>query len=77
MLVDVARQTAADNGREPSDVEVTASHLGLFGDDPHSAVEELRSWGVDRVVLPSFLYRRDTGEKLAELGESLIAAHPD
>ena len=54
-LIDVMRQTAADNGRDADAIEVTAPHPGLFGDDPKAAVEELTSWGVDRTFLPAFV----------------------
>lgn len=68
---------AADCGRDPAALDVTSVHVGMFGDDPHGAIEELESWGVNRAVLPSFLYFRDTEDRLAEIGESWVAAHPD
>lgn len=76
-LIDIARQTAADHGRDPAAIEITTVHLGMFGDDPGAAVEEMESWGVHRAVLPSYLYFRDTDERLAKIGETLVAAHPD
>ena len=74
-LFDVARNTAADSGREPDALEMSAVHLGLFGDDPAAAVQEAESWGVERLMVPSFLYFRDTEKSLTAFGESVIAAH--
>jgi len=58
-LIDIARQTATDNDRDAAAIEMTASHPGLFGDDPVAAVEEAESWGVDRLMIPAFLFARD------------------
>lgn len=64
-LVDVVRQTASDAGRDAAAIEITASHPGLFGDDPAAAVEEAASWGVHRLVIPAFLFAR-AGDNLSE-----------
>lgn len=72
-LVDVMRQTAADGGRDPSAIEVTSWSAGIFGEDPVGAVEELAAQGVDRTVVPAFLYRKETRAALAEFGERVIA----
>ena len=72
-LMQTARQTAADSGRDPDDVEMTAFHPGLLGDDPAAAVAEAESWGVHRLLMPSFLYMRETDERLAAFGENVIA----
>jgi len=73
-LLDLARDTAAGCGRDPARLEMSTVHAGLFGDDPAAAVQEAESWGVDRLMVPSFLYFRDTAEGLAAFGESVIAA---
>jgi len=57
-LLDMARQHAADAGRDPEAIEMTASHPGLFGEDPHAAIQELESWGVHRTPVPAFLFQR-------------------
>jgi probable F420-dependent oxidoreductase len=75
-LIDIARQTAADAGRDPSGLEVTTVHPGLSSDDPGAAVEELEAWGADRALLPAFRFFRDTEERLSRAGEALVAAHP-
>lgn len=69
-LFDVARQTAADTGRDPEALELTAGHPGLLGEDPVAAAEELAALGVSRSVLPAFLLARGSvaggAEALAE-----------
>lgn len=76
-LFDICRQTAVDNGRDPEDIEFTSAHRGLFGDDPDAAVEEAASWGMDRMMVPVFLHRKDTHASMAAFGEQVIAKHAD
>jgi probable F420-dependent oxidoreductase len=49
-LLDIMRQTAADLGRDPSIIEITASHDAFKTKDPMAGVQELESWGVHRAV---------------------------
>ena len=72
-LYEIARQTAADHGRDPSAIELTGQHMGVFGDDPGAAVEELASWGSSRMIVPSFLFFNDTAASLAAWGDKVIA----
>jgi probable F420-dependent oxidoreductase len=72
-LVDIMRQTAADTGRDPAAIEVTAFDAGVLGGDPVGAVEELAAKGVDRVPVPAFLFLDDTADALAGFGERVIA----
>ncbi len=71
-LVDIVRQTAADAGRDPDVIEVTSGSAAVLGDDPRGAVEELAAQGVDRVIVPSFLFLRDTEDALAEFAAKVI-----
>jgi len=76
-LVDVVRQTAADAGRDAAAIEITASHPGLFGDDPAAATEEAAAWGVDRLIIPTFLFAREPdaiGDNLSGFMAKLGAA---
>jgi probable F420-dependent oxidoreductase len=73
-LFDIARQTAADNGRDPEAIEMTGSHPGLFGDDPGAAVEEAASWGMHRMIVPGILYHGSPADKMAGFAE-VIAKH--
>ena len=72
-LYEIARQTAADHGRDPSAIELSGQHMGIFGEDPAAAVEELASWGASRMIVPSFLFFRDTADALAAWGDNIIA----
>jgi len=72
-LIALARHTAEDAGRDPELIEMTGQHPGLFSDDPAAAVEELESWGVNRTIVPSYMFLRDTADSLAAFGEKVIA----
>ncbi len=72
-LIDVVNQTAADAGRDPQAIEMTAGHPGLFGDDPVAAAEELASIGVDRTIVPAFLLAKGSvEEQAAAMAEKLL-----
>ncbi len=70
-LVDMMRQAATDAGRDVGAIEVTAPHLGMFGDDAKGAIEELASWGVQRAPVPAFLLAGDVAENCAMWAEKL------
>lgn len=72
-LLDIAHHSAIEAGRDPEDLVVTSWSAGVLGDDPIGAVEELASQGVDRVVVPSFVFLDDTVESLREFGQRVIA----
>lgn len=72
-LIDIARQTATDLGRDPEAIEMTAGHPGLFGDDPVGAAEELSSIGVTRSIVPAFLMVKGPAMEMAEgLAEKIV-----
>ena len=76
-LIDVVRQSATDANRDATAIEITASHPGIFGDDPAAAVEEAESWGVDRLVIPAFLFAKDPAnvtDALAVFMANLLAS---
>jgi probable F420-dependent oxidoreductase len=72
-LLDVMRQTAADEGRDADAIQVTGFAPGVLGKDPVGAVEELAELGVHRIPLPVFLFLQDTPNALAEFGERVVA----
>jgi len=76
-LVDIVRQTAADAGRDPEAIEITAGSAEVMGEDPVGAVQELAAIGVDRVVVPSFIFLRSPADDLAAFAEKAIAPTAD
>ena len=67
-LIDIVRQTAADVGRDPNAIEITAGSDGLAR-DPRGSVEELESLGVDRMVIPAFVFFRAGDDLTAAMVE--------
>jgi len=76
-LVDIARTTAADHGRDPSALDITGVHAGIFGEDPAAAVEQAAAWGLDRLAIPSFLFFADPATTIPAMGENLVARFSD
>lgn len=70
-LVDIVTTTAAEHGRDPDAIEMTGIHPGIFGEDPAGAVEEAESWGLDRIIVPSFMFFRDPEPAIAAMGDKL------
>jgi probable F420-dependent oxidoreductase len=71
-LVDVMSQTAADCGRDPSAIEVSATHRDLSGPDPMAGVQALESWGVHRGLLHAYrVGRGDVSENCKAYAERL------
>lgn len=75
-LVDIARTTAEENGRDGAALDITGVHPGIFGGDMAAAVEEAASWGLDRLAVPSFMFFQNPQETIAAMGEK-IAPHLD
>ncbi len=73
-LIDVMRQAAADAGRDPEAIEITAPHAGIMGSDPVAAAQELAEAGVARSAIAAFqLFGREGIEAKAQLlSETII-----
>lgn len=73
-LTDIMNQAAANAGRDPSTIEVTAGHPGLFGADPAAAAEELKAVGVARTIIPAFalLGKEGMAEKAAGIKAAIL-----
>lgn len=73
-LLDVMNQAAADAGRNPAAIEITAGHPGLFGADPAAAAEELEAIGVHRTIIPAFALLGKEGmmAKAAEVKATIL-----
>jgi probable F420-dependent oxidoreductase len=72
-LIDIVRQNAADAGRDPEAIEITAGSAEVLGEDPVGAVQELADMGVDRVVVPSFMFLGSPADDMAAFAEKAIA----
>jgi probable F420-dependent oxidoreductase len=72
-LIDIARQTAADAGRDPAAIRVTASTPGIFGEDPVGAAEEMAALGVSRLMVPAFaLIKPSVPEATRAMAERIV-----
>ena len=71
-LRDVARDAATEHDRDPDAIEFTAGGAAI-GENALDVVQELADIGVDRIVLPSFLFWNDPAESLGRYGEDIIA----
>ena len=72
-LFDVVRATAEQHGRDPSTIELPCAGRGAVGSRAAEEVELLAAMGVDRVILPGFLFWNDTDEALARYGDEVIS----
>ena len=72
-LADIVRSTATEAGRDPSAVEFTSGGNGVFGPGAREEAGALAALGVDRIVVPAFLFYRDTADALARYGDEVIA----
>jgi probable F420-dependent oxidoreductase len=72
-LFDLARHTAEAAGRDPEAIEMTTGGNGAIGPGALAEVEALAALGVDRVIVPSFMFWSDPEASLAAYGEDVIA----
>ncbi len=72
-LFDLVRSTAEESGRDPSAIEFTCGGNGVFGPGALDEAEAMSELGVDRIVVPSFLFWKDTAAALARYGDEVIA----
>lgn len=67
------RDTAREHGRDDSRIEMTTGGNGAVGGNALDEVKSLADIGTDRVILPSFLFFRDTADALARYGDDVIS----
>lgn len=72
-LFATVKATAEEHGRDPEAIEFTTGGNGAIGGNALAEVEALAALGVDRVILPSFLFWGNPAEDLARYGEDVIA----
>jgi len=72
-LFDVVRASAAEHGRDPSTIELSAG-AAAFGQGAVDTVRELADLGVSRIMVPSFPFWKDTRDSLNRYADEVIAA---
>lgn len=72
-LFEVARATAREAGRDPDAIEMSTGGNGAIGDGALDEVKALADLGVDRVIVPSFVFWGNPGDDLARYGDEVIA----
>lgn len=72
-LIEVARNEAAAVGRDPEALEITSGGRGAIGPGALDEVLALKELGVDRVIVPAFVFYADTAASLAAYGNDVIA----
>ncbi|MCH7789850.1 MAG: LLM class F420-dependent oxidoreductase [Acidobacteria bacterium] len=73
-LLTVMAESAQEHGRNVDDIVVSSGEAtGIYGDDPVGGAEEARAKGIDRIIVPAFMFLENTEESLAEFGERVIA----
>jgi probable F420-dependent oxidoreductase len=72
-LIDVARTTAADAGRDPQALEISTMAVAT-GSQALDTVGRLAEAGIDRVIIPAFFFYGDPEESLAAFGDQVISA---
>jgi probable F420-dependent oxidoreductase len=72
-IIRIARDSAIKHGRKPEDVEITTGGNGAFGPNALEEISALEALGVDRVILPAFLFYSGTEKALAQYGEDVIS----
>ncbi|MEQ1699068.1 MAG: LLM class flavin-dependent oxidoreductase [Ilumatobacteraceae bacterium] len=70
---DIVRETAVAHGRDPGAIEMTTGGNGVVGGRALEEAAALQELGVGRVIVPAFLFYRDTAESLARYGEEVIS----
>jgi probable F420-dependent oxidoreductase len=72
-LFEVARAAATEAGRDPSEVEMTSGGDGAVGPNALDEVKALADLGVDRVMVPAFMFWGGAADGLARYGDEVIA----
>ena len=66
------RQAAEAADRDPASIEINAM-FGAQMADPLAGIEQLRSLGVDRIMVPAFFFAGPDGlDRLSEFGDNVI-----
>jgi alkanesulfonate monooxygenase SsuD/methylene tetrahydromethanopterin reductase-like flavin-dependent oxidoreductase (luciferase family) len=71
--IGIARESAQEAGRNPRSLEISAGAISLGGADALDDLQALADIGVDRVMLPAFMFYRDTETALARYADEVIS----
>ena len=67
------RQAAEKADRDPASIEINAM-FGAQMADPLAGLEQMRSLGVDRIMVPAFFFAGPDGlDRLSEFGETVVS----
>jgi len=72
-LFALVRATAEEAGRDPTAIELTSGGNGVVGPGALDEAGALAELGVDRIVVPAFLFYQDASEALARYGHEVIS----
>ncbi len=71
----LVRQACEEAGRDPAELEISASYPGRFLEEPERALEVMTDLGVDRIMVPSYHVSRPTlDEGMARFAEIATSA---
>lgn len=71
-LLDVMRATAKEHGRDPEAIEISSGGKGAIGEGALDEIKQLADLGVDRVMIPSFIFFGDP-DGIARYGDEVIS----
>lgn len=71
-VFDIVRETARKHGRDPDAIEMTTGGNGVVGPNALDEVRSLADIGASRVIVPSFVFYRDTEAAIARYGDEVI-----
>jgi probable F420-dependent oxidoreductase len=72
-LIAITHESAIKHGRQPKDIELTTGGNGAIGPNALEEISALEALGIDRVIVPAFLFYRSTEDALAQYGEDVIS----
>jgi probable F420-dependent oxidoreductase len=69
---ELARATAREHGRDPDAIEMTTGAINPQADKAIDGIKALADIGTARVMLPAFMFYRDTADTLARFADEVI-----
>jgi len=72
-LIAITHESAIKYGRKPEDIELTTGGNGAIGPNALEEINALEALGINRVIVPAFLFYSGTEKALAQYGEDVIS----